>query len=103
MILKHLVIQDFLSIRGKIEINVDRRVTILLGANDHGKSNILRALICLNEESPIKSEDKNWDADGEPKLLYRFEMTAEERASFERVLSDLHASYSHEAESLRIE
>jgi predicted ATPase len=100
MVLENLVIQDFLSIRGKIEISFDQRVTILLGANDHGKSNILRALSCLNEGSPIEGEDKNWDAPGEPKLLYRFKMTAEEQASFDRVLSSVHMSYWEELVSL---
>lgn len=103
MVLKSLVIEDFLSIRGKIEISFDQRVTILLGANDHGKSNILRALSCMNEGSPIEGEDKNWDAPGEPKLLYRFKMTAEERASFDRVLTKVRASCLNELVSLRQE
>jgi len=57
----------------------------------------------LNEEAPIKSEDKNWDAEGEPKLLCRLELTAEEQASFERILSDLRATYLDEVNSLRLE
>jgi predicted ATP-dependent endonuclease of OLD family len=101
MVLKKLVIEDFLSIRGKIEIHFDRNVTIFLGANDHGKSNILRALSCLNEESPINSEDKNWDAEAEPSLLYQFEMTSKERADFELRLSNLHASYKERIEQYK--
>jgi predicted ATPase len=103
MVLKSLVIQDFLSIRGKVEVSFDQRVTIFLGANDHGKSNILRALSCLNEASPIQPEDKNWDADGEPRLFYHFKMTAEEQASFRGVLSAVYMSYWNELTSLLAE
>ncbi len=47
MILKKATIANYLSITGSIEFDLDNRATILLGANDHGKSNILKALCCL--------------------------------------------------------
>lgn len=40
---------------------MDERITILIGANDHGKSNLLAAISCLNDENPIKVDDRNWD------------------------------------------
>ncbi|MBX6361328.1 MAG: AAA family ATPase [Acidobacterium ailaaui] len=34
---------------------------ILIGANDHGKSNLLAAIQCLNDDHPIEPDDRNWD------------------------------------------
>jgi predicted ATP-dependent endonuclease of OLD family len=65
MRLKKLLIEKHRSIKGEELLRVDDRVTILIGANDHGKSNILAAIQCLNEDKPIGTDDKNWDAQEE--------------------------------------
>lgn len=63
MRLKKLKITGYRSIKQEEPLFIDGRVTILIGANDHGKSNILAAIQCLNDDSPITTDDKNWDAD----------------------------------------
>lgn len=61
MKLKKILTTGFLSIKGTEELLVDDKTTILIGANDHGKTNILEAIRCLNDDRPITEEDKNWD------------------------------------------
>jgi len=69
---------DFLSIKGTLPIDFDKKITILLGSNDHGKSNILRALEHLNDDVPITEDEVNWDADGLPSLFFTFSFTKSE-------------------------
>jgi predicted ATPase len=64
MLLSKLKVKNFLSVNGECELPIDGRVTVLLGANDHGKSNLLRALEHLNRDRPILSEEENWDSKG---------------------------------------
>ena len=78
MILKKVTIANFLSITGSIEVDLDRRATILLGANDHGKSNILKAVLCMNEDTPILAADANWDATEDAALKFEFELSKPE-------------------------
>src|SRR5690349_20819850 len=63
MILTQIQAKDFLSIKGSMAIDMDKKITILLGSNDHGKSNILRAIQHLNEDDPILETEANWDAE----------------------------------------
>lgn len=96
MVLKRISIQDFLSIRAQnvqfgeqINVDLDKKVTILLGANDHGKSNILRALCCLNTGQSIKDDERNWDSEGQPSISYEFSLSSEELKAFKDVLAKL--------------
>lgn len=91
MKLKTLCLENFLSIRKAVTIDIDPRVTVLLGANDHGKSNILAAIEHSNSSSPITADEKNWDAgsDEEPFISYLFELTAEDCTSLAAVLASL--------------
>jgi predicted ATP-dependent endonuclease of OLD family len=61
MKLDKVVITGFRSIKGTETISLDEKITVLIGANDHGKSNILDAVRCLNDDRPILSDDRNWD------------------------------------------
>lgn len=61
MRLTKVIITGFRSIQKTEEIILDSRINILIGANDHGKTNILSAIKCLNDDSPITEEDRNWD------------------------------------------
>jgi len=61
MKLKKLVMTGYRSVKQQETLIVDDRVTILIGANDHGKSNLLAAIRCLNDDAPIVPDDKNWD------------------------------------------
>lgn len=78
MILKRVEITDFLSVKGKLPIDFDKKITIFLGANDHGKSNILVALEHLNEDNPIKEDEANWDAKGVPTISFILSLDADE-------------------------
>lgn len=91
MILKKIKIKDFLSVRGTVSFDVDKNVTILLGANDHGKSNLLHAIKCLNRDCPIDDSQKNWDAADaddaiEPQLDFEFQLTPDENTELTAVL-----------------
>lgn len=61
MRLAKLKIKGYRSIKKDETLVTDQRITILIGANDHGKSNILAAILCLNDDHPILSDDRNWD------------------------------------------
>lgn len=61
MKLKHVIVTGFKSVKGTEDLLIDDNVTILIGANDHGKSNLLEAILRLNPEKPITPEDRNWD------------------------------------------
>jgi len=79
---------DFLSIKGTLAIDLDKKVTILLGSNDHGKSNILRALEHLNDDVPIMEDEVNWDAEGKPSLEFAFVFTKSEREEWKAAVSN---------------
>lgn len=97
MLLTRLVITDFLSIKGTLPIDLDKKVTIMLGSNDHGKSNILRAIQHLNDGDLITEEESNWDATEEsdwnptaaPALSFIFSLTAGERREWKSIVEDL--------------
>ncbi len=62
MKLKKVLISNFRSVKNTVTVVIDQSTTVLIGANDHGKTNILDAIQCLNTDRPIKAEDVNWDA-----------------------------------------
>jgi hypothetical protein len=61
MRLAKLRVKGYRSIKKDESLVTDERITILIGANDHGKSNLLAAIRCLNDEDLITIEDRNWD------------------------------------------
>jgi len=61
MRLESVEISGYRSVKGPLTLYVDGRTTVILGANDHGKTNILNALIHLNADHPFDSDDINWD------------------------------------------
>jgi len=61
MRLSKLMIKGYRSIKKNETLVMDERITILIGANDHGKSNLLAAIQCLNDDHPIQPDDRNWD------------------------------------------
>ena len=53
-------------------IPCDRSITVVLGANDHGKTNFLHALLHLNKETNFDVDvDLNWDCESESERLPR--------------------------------
>jgi predicted ATP-dependent endonuclease of OLD family len=80
MKLTKLIITGYRSVKRQETLFVDDRVTILIGANDHGKSNLLAAIECLNDEKQIAPDDKNWDAEhSKVELRWHFFPTEPER------------------------
>jgi len=61
MKLKKVTITGFRSIKKTEILLVEEMVTILIGANDHGKTNILDATEFLNDEKVFVVDDINWD------------------------------------------
>jgi len=56
-----LRVKGYRSVKKDETLIADERITILIGANDHGKSNLLAAIRCLNDEHQISTDDRNWD------------------------------------------
>ena len=72
-------VEGYRSIRQSMSLPVDRHVTVVLGANDHGKSNLIEALLHLNADAPFDEErDLNWDCtdrrDALPPVSFLFEL-----------------------------
>ena len=59
MILKSVVISGYKSFRNKVELPIPSRTGILIGPNDHGKTNALLAVEKLNPEKAFLSEEVN--------------------------------------------
>jgi predicted ATP-dependent endonuclease of OLD family len=76
MKLKKVVLTGYKSVKQEEILHVDTRVTILIGANDHGKSNLLAAITCLNDETPIAPEDRNWDLPERSTVELKWHFTA---------------------------
>jgi hypothetical protein len=89
MILSSVEITDFTSIKGTITLDFDRKVTILLGSNDHGKTNILKAVEHLNDDVPITDEEGNWDAEGTPSVSFVFSLTDPERKEWKAIVEEI--------------
>lgn len=76
MILRKVWITGYRSIRGREELLIDPQVTVLVGANDHGKTNVLAAVLELNDESTL-IEERHWDCtnEGVPSIEWHFDVT----------------------------
>ncbi|MEK6701390.1 MAG: AAA family ATPase [Planctomycetota bacterium] len=84
MHLRKVEIEGYRSIRNKVVLHVEKDVTILLGANDHGKSNLLAAIAHLNADLPFDADrDLNWDLQAKaielPKVAFELELSPDER------------------------
>ncbi len=84
MRLTKAIIAGYRSLRNEVELSLDERVTVVLGANDHGKSNLLRALCHLNPDQPFEADsDLNWDRTASkttlPAARYTLQLSSAER------------------------
>lgn len=81
MILQRATITGFRSIRDRQVLFFDSAVTVLIGANDHGKSNLLAGIRCLNDDTPFTEDDRHWDLKGKdlPAIEWEFKLSDEER------------------------
>lgn len=80
MKLTRLVVQGFKSVKGEGTLIIDSKVTILIGANDHGKSNLLDAILHLNDDKQITEEDRNWDLPESELVKLQWHFTPSESA-----------------------
>lgn len=92
MRLKRVEIDGYRSIRTTVQVEIERDVTILLGANDHGKTNVLNAIEHLNSDKPFIFEtDLNWDQIEEsasfPCVRFHFYLDESERAALAEALA----------------
>lgn len=103
MKLKKVVAKGFRSIKGEETLLVDDRVTILIGANDSGKSNLLDVIQCLNDDCPIKDDDRNWDLTTEEsvEIRWHFEVSSDELRLLERMRDVSQARAQQAAEQER--
>jgi predicted ATP-dependent endonuclease of OLD family len=93
MKLKKVTISGFRSIKKTETLLVEDRVTILIGANDHGKTNILNATEFLNEEKAFDENDVNWDLETGAEVFVEWHFTPsaavlEKLATFEPVIEE---------------
>jgi hypothetical protein len=91
MKLSRIDISGYASIKEKLKLFVDGRITTLIGANDTGKTNLLKAIRCLNDDAPFTEADKNWDLpEGEvPTIEWSFSITPAERTNLASVIQKL--------------
>jgi AAA ATPase domain len=90
MKLRRFRVEGYRSIRHPLDVEVDGRVTVLLGANDHGKTNLIEAMLHLNDDWPFEATDLNWDCAADssrlPQIQGEFELDDHDRkalAAFE--------------------
>jgi predicted ATP-dependent endonuclease of OLD family len=89
MRLVRIRIEGYRSIREPLDVVLDPKVTVLLGANDHGKTNFLEAVAHLNLDNDFEEEDLNWDRAGQtadyPAITYTLQLSETERAQLSRL------------------
>jgi predicted ATP-dependent endonuclease of OLD family len=86
-------IVGYRSFSEKVTVHLDPNVTIIIGANDHGKTNLLDALTHLNKDTKFdKERDLNWDYIEEPEefpyLNFTFRLDEDDRAELLRVAQE---------------
>jgi predicted ATPase/5S rRNA maturation endonuclease (ribonuclease M5) len=96
--LKSVVVDGFRSVKDRISLFANPRISILIGANDHGKTTLLEAIRCLNDDRPIVAEDENWDSvgKGKPTLEYKFKLDPEELAELTAISARFQAAQTRE-------
>ena len=102
-----LEVEGYKSFKNKTALRCDQKVTAILGANDHGKSNLLSALSYLNDKPDIdKSGIVHWDYDKKsdkyPILTYHFDLDSEEQTEIRKIASkrlQLNAASEYHLES----
>lgn len=80
MKLKELTVEGYKSFKKRQNLIVDEKITIFIGANDHGKTNLLEAIKCLNDDSIITQDDKNYDLPNgsDCRITWHFSLTDNE-------------------------
>src|SRR5579871_1669770 len=89
-----LEISGYRSVSNTLTLIFDPNVTVLLGANDHGKTNILHAITHLNSDVKFDADrDLNWDhvglQDEYPFLRFEFTLDAVDREELLEIANEL--------------
>lgn len=87
-------IAGYRSISSPITLHLDPNITVILGANDHGKSNLLEALTHLNADKAFDADrDLNWDHVDNPtdfpSLSFEFALDDKDRATLLELAREL--------------
>ena len=87
MKLVRVSVEGYRSIRERLDLYVDPRVTVVMGPNDHGKTNLLAALRHLNQDHPFDANrDLNFDSMDEerekPCVAFEFTLSPDEKKEF---------------------
>lgn len=61
------MVEGYRSIRQCMEVFIEPTVTVVLGPNDHGKTNLMNALLHLNKDTSFSQDDLNWDCANQSK------------------------------------
>jgi predicted ATPase len=77
-------VEGYRSLRQRLSLNLDDQITVVLGANDHGKTNLLHAMRHLNPDVGYDAErDLNWDYGSRgtefPSIHFTLKLNEEER------------------------
>lgn len=97
MKLTRVKIKDFRSIVS-LDLRVEDDITTLVGANEHGKSNILRAVALLSSEIPFEvQKDKRIDSNARahyPTIDYHIKLEHSERKDIQTLAQEKYPSTS---------
>lgn len=89
MKLVRVKVEGYRSIAKSLQIPLDPAVTVVLGANDHGKSNVLAALHHLNPDSDFAEGDLHWDMEDSPdrfpRIQYELMLDSDECAALLKI------------------
>lgn len=86
-------IKNFRSIHEISNLDLEKDITTIVGANEHGKSNILRAISFLDVKVNFDEKDKRIDSSGEsfsPSISFSLNLEQSDR---EKLLKDLQVKY----------
>jgi predicted ATP-dependent endonuclease of OLD family len=94
VLLTSLQLEGFRSVAGEITLHINEALTCLVGANEHGKTNLLEALNLMDTGSfdPFDKYVKSKDED-DPRLSYFVRISEPERRSLIHALEEQLATF----------
>lgn len=93
MLLTKVTIDSFRTLISPQEIVIDPRMTVLVGANESGKTNLLDAIHCLSLNTDYKNEDISRCCRGKyyknilPTITFEFLLSTEDKEKLRKRLS----------------